>query len=60
MSEAGGLYGMLRDRLMGMTVAELRDLARREGICIGYAPRKADMVREIVTWMRHRDRMDAR
>lgn len=34
--------------LMRLTVRELRALAREEGVRLGYASRKADVVREIV------------
>lgn len=34
--------------LGGMTVRQLRDLARETGACLGYASRKDDIVREIV------------
>lgn len=53
-----GLYDELRDRLMAMAVAQLRKLARDEGICLGQASRKADIVGEIVTNFRYRDMME--
>lgn len=31
-----------------MTVAQLREVARETGVCLGYASRKDDIVREIV------------
>lgn len=56
-------YGAMRAELMRMTMRELREVARAEGICLGYAgSRKASTVDEIVGHRRHRDRaeVDAR
>lgn len=56
-------YGAMRAELMRMTMRELRDVARAEGICLGYAgSRKASAVDEIVGQRRHRDmaEVDAR
>lgn len=43
--------------LMRLTVRELRRIAREEGVCLGYASRKADVVREIVGHRRYLDYM---
>lgn len=56
-------YGAMRAELMRMTMRELRETAKREGVCLGYAgSRKASAVDEIVGQRRHRDRaeVDAR
>ncbi len=48
--------GARRDELMRMTMRELRQLARDEGICLGYAgARKDTAVDEIVVWERCHD-----
>lgn len=38
----------MRRSLMRLTLRELRRVAREEGVCLGYASRKADVVGEIV------------
>lgn len=38
----------MRRALMRLTLRELRRVAREEGVCLGYASRKADVVGEIV------------
>lgn len=46
-----------RAELSRMTVRELRQLARAEGVCLGYAAsRRASAVDEIVAWERWRER----
>lgn len=40
--------GAVRRALMRLTLRELRRVARDEGVCLGYATRKADVVGEIV------------
>lgn len=45
----------MRQRLMGLTVKQLKQIAKDEGISLGYAAsRKDSMVGEIVTARRHR------
>ena len=45
----------MRERLMGLTLKQLRQLAKDEGISLGYAAsRKDSAVAEIVTQRRHR------
>ena len=38
----------MRRSLMRLTLRELRRVAREEGVCLGYASRKADVVGKIV------------
>lgn len=46
----------MRDELSGMTLKELRALARRDGICLGYAAsRKDSCVAEIVSSRRYQE-----
>ena len=46
----------MRDQLMGLSVKELKAIAKEEGICLGYAAaRKDSMVGEIVTYRRNRE-----
>lgn len=53
MSEA--IWDEMRERLMGLTTKQLRQLAKDEGICLGYAAsRKDTTVGEIVGTRRHR------
>ena len=45
----------MRERLMGLTAKQLKQLAKDEGICLGYdACRKDSMVGNIVSTRRHR------
>ena len=45
----------MRERLMGLTTKQLRQIARDEGISLGYAAsRKDTTVAEIVSQRRHR------
>lgn len=45
----------MRERLMGLTTKQLRQIARDEGICLGYdASRKDTTVGAIVSARRHR------
>ena len=45
----------MRESLMGLTVRQLRQIARDEGICLGYAASSKDStVDEIVGTRRHR------
>ena len=49
-------YEKMRDELMGMTVKQLKQVARDEGICLSYSgATKAGTVNEIVSQRRHRD-----
>ena len=42
-----------RERLEKMTMKQLREVAKNEGICLGYCcSRKADTVIEIIEWKR--------
>lgn len=42
-----------RDRLEKMTMKQLREVAKNEGVCLGYyCSRKADAVIEIIEWKR--------
>ena len=53
--EAELVWDEMRERLMGLTVRQLRQIARDEGICLGYAAsRKDTTVAEIVNARRHR------
>lgn len=46
----------MREELMGMTLKELRKLAKRDGICLGYAAsRKDSCVAEIVSSRRYQE-----
>lgn len=50
-----GIWDDMRERLMGLTTKQLRQLAKDEGISLGYAAsRKDSAVAEIVTQRRHR------
>lgn len=45
----------MRESLMGLTVRQLRQIARDEGICLGYAASsKNETIGEIVGTRRHR------
>lgn len=45
----------MRESLMGLTVRQLKQIAREEGICLGYAASSKDAtVDEIVGTRRHR------
>ena len=45
----------MRERLMGLTLKQLRQLAKDEGVCLGYsASRKDSTVAEIVGMRRRR------
>ena len=49
-------FDELREELYRKTTKELRQLARDEGITLGYdAARKDTMVSAIVSWLRHRE-----
>lgn len=49
-------YDQMRDELSKMTMGELKEIAKREGITLGYASaRKTTTVNEIVSWRRSRD-----
>ena len=49
-------YDAMRADLMRMTMRQLRETAKREGICLGYAgSRKASAVDEIVGQRRYRE-----
>lgn len=42
-----------RERLEKMTMKQLREVAKNEGICLGYhCSRKTDAVIEIIEWRR--------
>ena len=47
----------MRRALMRLTVSELRRVAREEGVCLGYASRKADVVGEIVAHRHYMEHM---
>lgn len=50
-----GVWEDMRERLMGLTLRQLKQLAKDEGISLGYAAsRKDSAVAEIVTQRRHR------
>lgn len=50
-----GIWDDMRERLMGLTTKQLRQLAKDEGICLGYdASRKDTTVGAIVSARRHR------
>ncbi len=49
------VWDEMRERLMGLTSKQLRQIARDEHICLGYtASRKDSTVAEIVSARRHR------
>ena len=49
------VWDEMRERLMGLTTKQLRQIARDEGICLGYdASRKDTTVGAIVSARRHR------
>lgn len=42
-----------RERLEKMTMKQLREVAKNEGVCLGYdGSRKADAIKAIVDWRR--------
>ena len=47
----------VRRSLMRLTLRELRRVAREEGVCLGYASRKADVVGEIVAHRHYMEHM---
>lgn len=50
---------MVRE-LSKLTVRQLREMARSEGVCLGYAgATKAGIVQEIVSYRRHSDYLKA-
>ena len=50
-------YGAMRADLMRMTMRQVREIAKREGICLGYAgSRKSTAVDEIVGQRQYRER----
>lgn len=50
-----GIWEDMRERLMSLTTKQLRQIARDEGICLGYeASRKDTTVGAIVSARRHR------
>ena len=51
----GAEEAAMRRALMRLTARELRQVARDEGVCLGHARRKADVVGEIVA---HRGYVD--
>jgi len=55
MSDDPSIWEDMRQRLMGLTTKQLKQLAKDEGICLGYdAYRKDSMVGNIVSTRRHR------
>lgn len=46
-----------RRSLMRLTLRELRRVTREEGVCLGYASRKADVVGEIVAHRHYMEHM---
>ena len=49
-------YDQMRDELSKMTMGQLKEIAKREGITLGYASaRKTTTVDEIVSWRRFMD-----
>ncbi len=49
-------WDAVRDELLGMTLKDLKALAKEEGICLGYAAgTKATCAGEIVTQLRYRE-----
>ena len=56
MDEPKDRWQLMRDELMGMTVKELRAVAKRDGVCLGYdASRKDTCVGAIVSARRHQE-----
>ena len=54
-SDDPSIWEDMRQRLMGLTAKQLKQLAKDEGICLGYdACRKDSMVGNIVSTRRHR------
>ncbi len=50
-------YNQMRDELSKLTTKQLREIARNEGICLGYAgSTKRGMVNEIVSQREYRER----
>ena len=50
-------YEKMRGELSKLTVKQLRDIARKEGICLGYAgSNKAGTVNEVVSQREYRER----
>lgn len=48
-------WEQMRERLMGLTLKQLKQIAKDEGVCLGYAgSRKDTTVAEIVGQRRHR------
>lgn len=55
MDEREKVWEDMRERLTGLTLRQLRQIARDEGICLGYdASRKDTTVGAIVSARRHR------
>ena len=49
-------YNKMRDKLSKLTMKELKQIARDEGICLGYAgARKNTTVNEIVSQRQYRE-----
>ena len=49
-------WEQMRERLMGLTMKQLKQIARDEGVCLGYAgATKAGVVNEIVSARRYRE-----
>jgi len=54
-------YDAMHDELSKLTMAQLKQIARDEGICLGYdAARKDTCVNAIVSWRRHAEREGSR
>lgn len=50
------IYDAMRDELSAMTMAQIKEVAKSEGITLGYAAaRKSTAVEEIIMWRRSRD-----
>lgn len=51
-----GKWDEMRDQLMGLSMKELKAIAKEEGVCLGYVTsRKDTTVGEIVTFRRNRE-----
>lgn len=49
-------WSAMHDELMGMTVKDLREIAKRDGVCLGYAAsRKDTCVAAIITARRYKE-----
>lgn len=46
-------FDAMEQELSGMTMKQLKEIARTEGICLGYAgSKKHDTIRAIIAWRR--------